>query len=116
VEAIPVKDLSCSQPAISKWKGIVCSDRVHKPLSMRSHLHIHLSSWSSVIHAIKQLASAKQGKKCAQGEVDAEFNGEHMNQCHCAGMSDADSAKGLLHRCSGLKKAVMNIAETAFIP
>jgi hypothetical protein len=112
----PVEDHS--QPAIGKQKGKMPSDKAsqgRRPVSGRSHSPIRVPSSSSAMRAVKQLASVKHGKKRAREEVDAEVEEERPNQRRRPGVSgDADSPKGLSHRFSGLKKAVMNIAETAF--
>lgn len=88
----------------------------------RSHSPVRVPSTSSAtVRAVMQMASIKRGKKRSREAVDADVDEERPNQRRRAGTSgdagpsgSADPPKRLSHRLSGLKKAVKNIAETAF--
>jgi hypothetical protein len=65
------------------------------------------------MRAVMQLASKKQGKKRARGELDADENEERPNQRRRA--SGHDSPKRSSRSLSGLwKKALMSVAEIPF--
>ena len=122
-QAHPVEDHS--QPLAGKQKQKVQSDkpsRRDKPVAKQPRSPVRVpSSGSATMRAVRQMTSMKRGRKRAREEVDADADEGRPNQRRRAGTSGdagmsggADTPKRLSHRLSDLKKAVMNIAETAF--